>query len=64
MPSVKAIERGTGQTESLSEMIGRCGVVDSANLFLDIPEVGWNAPPERVIVPYGKVEKRIPDVPE
>jgi hypothetical protein len=51
MPSVKAIERGTEQTESPPEMKGMCGVVGLGYFLLGQPEVNWNVAPKRVIVP-------------
>jgi hypothetical protein len=45
MPSVKAIERGIEQTESLSEMKGMCGVVGLSYFFVGQPEVNWNVVP-------------------
>ena len=45
MPSVKAIERGTEQTESLLEISASCGVVGPGYIFAGQPEVAWKGAP-------------------
>ncbi len=51
MPLVKAIESGIGQTESVVEILWRCGVVDFVTSSLEYSKCDWNVLPERVKVP-------------
>ncbi len=51
MPSVKAIEEGTGQTESRAERRGRCGVRTPAHLPSLTRHSGGMPRPKRVTAP-------------